>query len=245
MPNLIDRIKVNVAGRRGVKRPDRAVAVGQKSNPILACNFTVTISDLGADFNLPSDAYADIVGFSRIDGISTEIDLEEVASGTSPVVEYLPRGIKYGSVTFERGVSRSATALALISWFNDIKSLISGEPSPTTLERSAPGYGDDLPAFVKKRDILIDVPVDPRAYSRSVVAQNRRRPVVGKTYRFILNPGNVAEARGNDSLISTFKVRLVDAWPVKLEFTGLNANESDVWLQRMEMRHSGIMIDVT
>lgn len=243
MPNLIDRIRVRVAGRKGVDRPDRVAAIGQKSDPILSCNFSVTITDLGTDFNLPDDPQRDKVGFSRIDGIDTTIDTDEVSSGTNPVVDYLPRSIKYGVVTFERGVSRSATALALISWFNDIKSILAGTPSDATIQRSIPGA--EVPAFIKRRDILIEVPIDHRAYSRSVVVKDRPRPVVGKTYKFMLNTGNVTESRGLDGQIATFKIRLVDAWPVKLEFSGLNANENNVWLQRMEMRHSGVMIDVT
>lgn len=249
MPNLLDRIQVRALKPTGDVRHR---IVGHKLDPLISCNFLVSIENLGADFKLPPSPDRDRVGFSRISGVGVELITEDVLQGSYPVEVALPRGIRYTKATFTHGVGREAAAYALMLWFQDIRELLNTGISPDARRRSL--TSDNAPTRIKKRDITIKIPWRPQGYSVStqIRSQDSRRPygaipgvlpqgarpVIGRTVQVGMQPRNFADSGSTDH----FELVLLRAWPIKMAFGDLNASESAVFIHQMEIMYEGIEI---
>jgi phage tail-like protein len=220
---------------------DRLSADGRATQPVIASNFSVTFQDLAKDYGL-SGPDPDRIGFSRVSGISSKIETKTVVEGSGPVINRIPTGISYGEAIFERGVASSPMFGALLLWYNNIEKILANQISYDVRMTSEPGIGD-IPIFIKKRDVTIQVPVDHRAYTRSAVVKRRNRPIAGKTYNFQIPPSSNRGSLGGNQDIKKVQVKLIKAWPSKLEFGKLDANKSEVWIYTMTMVYNGIEIE--
>lgn len=247
MANLADRLLVRNATNRGSLASPKGGYVnmtGYKADPFISCNFSVTIAGLGADFNIRS-SNPDRIGFSKISGLGQEILVEEVSQGSNPVVIEIPKGIKNGEVTFERGMSNNLSAMALHQWFLDTVALLHTQVSSDSAARAGTTYGSTRPV-IRKRDIVIEVPKYPQSYSTGYMPPNgasttRNRPVIGKIHQIGMQPRNTIDGRSvGVGKVPGVVITLMDAWPTKFELGPLDANTNSAWIYSMVVRHSGI-----
>jgi hypothetical protein len=243
MANLIDRVRVR-AGRAGWERKKNPNPVGYRRDPFLTYAFSVTISDLGKDFNLPKNPDPNRIGFSRIGGIGSSIVTDNVVQGSNPIQIAVPRGIEYKTAVFERGVTHMPSAYALLQWFDDCKALIAGDPD----DKAKPRYhtiefGSEIPYFIKKRNIHIEVPVYPQSFNAQDI-DVRKRAIIGQTIKYKgPAPRNAYAGRAGVGAGPGLKIHLFQAWPISVEFGDLDANSSEIWVVRMEMKYEGLQLE--
>lgn len=243
MANLIDRIRVR-AGRARWERKKTPNPIGYRRDPFLTCAFSVTINDLGKDFNLPKDPDPDRVGFSRISGIGSTITTENVVQGSNPIQIAVARGIEYKTAVFERGVTHMPSAYALLQWFDDCKALIAGQPNQDAKSRyETIEFGSEIPFFLKKRNIHIEIPQYPQSFNAQMLSQ-RKRLITGPTVRMWgPAPRNAYAGRTGVDAGPGLKIHLFQAWPISVEFGDLDANASEVWIVRMELKYEGLQLE--
>lgn len=243
MANVIDRIRVRAGGSTWGPAERGAPAIGYRRDPFLNFAFSVTIDQLGQDFNLPSNPDPNRVGFSKISGIGSSIVTEDVVQGSDPRTLVVPKGIEYDTAVFEKGFAHEPSAYALWQWFDDCKALISGEPNKNVAHRyGSLEFGTEIPLFIKKRDIHIEVPAYPQSFAVNSFKPNRR-PFVGSTWKIKGMPPRNAFAGGfGIGRGPGVDVLLHRAWPISLKLETLDANGSEVWIARMEMRYEGLVI---
>ena len=198
--------------------------IGHKADPIIACNFSVIFDGLGHDFNLPAGGgNPDRVGFSKVFGLDQEIEVTEVAQGSYPEAVYIPGRIKHGAVTFERGMSQSPSGNALYLWFLDTMKLLH-----TQVVRDSES-GENTRRVIRKRDVTIEIPKHPQAYSPA--------------YPTGMQPRNTAEGRSiSRGSLPGITVKLIQAWPTKFSLGPLDASANTIWISSMELRCAGITV---
>jgi phage tail-like protein len=243
MANLIDRVRVR-AGRASWERQKRENPTGYRRDPFVAYAFSVVISDLGTDFNLPKNPDPNRLGFSKISGIGSSITTENVVQGSDPIQIAVPRGIEYETAVFERGITHMPSAYALLQWFDDCKALVAGQPNPKVANRYQPkSTGSEIPFFLKKRNIHIEIPAYPQSFNAQQISP-RKRALVGQTYKFSgPAPRNAYAGRIGIKAGPGLKIHLFRAWPVKVEYGDLDANSNEVWVVRMEIKYEGLKIE--
>ena len=130
-------------------------------DPLISCNFKVMFEGLAVDFKLSGND-PDDVGFAKISGIDQEITVREVLQGSDPVIVELPDKIKNGPVTFERGMSRIQSGLALHQWFVDMTELMRTVVGAASARRSGKKFGTTR-STIRRRNVTITVPAQVRA----------------------------------------------------------------------------------
>jgi phage tail-like protein len=211
--------------------------IGYKADPIIACNFSVIFEELGLDFNLPSPGGGNPnrVGFSKVFGLDQEIEVTEVVQGSYPETVYIPGRIKHGAVTFERGMSTAPSGQALYQWFRETLDLLYTQIVPESdawlaLEDASGFHGGNARRVIRKRDVTIEIPVRPQAYSPAFPTG--------------IQPRNTIDGRSIFSgVIPGITIKLIQAWPTKFSLGPLDASTNTVWISSMELRHIGMSVE--